>query len=218
MSCASLVVLLVVQALGHVQSAKGELTVFESRQAFLAAAPIEITQDFESFASPTHFSTAQVAFDEVIFSAIPTPTTWGIVNNVGLMRTNTLGTIAVVRHEIGFGEGRYVNAFGFTFLGGGSANGVPSRYDIAVREINGNATTLPLSLFADTYYFGFVSNRGIERISIAPVPIIDGVTTFWRYDDFSRSARFVVPEPNSAYLLSVGVASILICLKVSRNS
>jgi len=210
-----LLLLLVVQTLGYVQSATAALIVFNSRAAFVAAAPIEMTQDFESFASPTVFATPQVAFDEVAFRATPMPSTWLIDNSVGLMRTNTLGTLSIVRQEIGFGEGRYVNAFGFTFLGGGSTDGVAARYDIAILETDGSATTLPLSLFSGTYYFGFLSNTGIETISVNPVPS-NGGTILWRYDDFSRSSISAVPEPSTALLLLIGVALLLLCLSAHR--
>ena len=60
-----------------------------------------------------------------------------------MLPTNkTLGTLGIVRHEISFGEGRDVSAFGFTFLGGGATDGVPARYEIAIIEINGAATTV----------------------------------------------------------------------------
>lgn len=211
-----LLVLLVVQALGYVESATAGLTVFASRPAFLAAAPIETTQDFESFASPIRFDTPQVTFDEVTFSAIATASTWTIDNSAGLMRTNTLGTTDIVRQEIGFGEDRFVDAFGFTFLGGGSSNGVPARYDIAVLETDGSATTLSFALLADTYYFGFLSNTGIETISIDPVRNADGATIFWRYDDFSRSAISSVPEPSPTHLSLIGAIALFTYLSVQR--
>jgi PEP-CTERM motif-containing protein len=210
-----LLLLLVVQALGYIQSATAGLIVFDSKPAFLAAAPIETTQDFESFASPTLFAVPQVAFDQVVFSATPTPSIWIIDNSVGLMRTNTLGTAAIVRQEIGFGEGRYVNAFGFTFLGGGSTNGVAARYDIGIMETDGSATTLSLSLIAGTYYFGFLSNAGIGTISVDPVPA-NGGTVFWRYDDFSRSSISAVPEPSTPHLLLMGVVVLLACFSIQR--
>jgi len=187
----------------HIQSATAGLVVFDSKSAFLAAAPIKATEDFESFASPTLFPVPQVTFDAVTFTASPSPSPWVVDNSVGLLRTNTLGTLGVVREEISFGEGRDVIAFGFTFIGGGTTDGVPARYDIAVREIDGTATTIPLTLFPGTYYFGFLSDNGIDDLSIAPV-LSAGGEFFWRYDDFSRSSIAVVPEPTSVFLLSIG--------------
>ena len=75
-----LLLLLVLQALGYIQSATAGLIVFDSKPAFLAATPIETTQDFESFASPTLFAVPQVAFDQVVFSATPTPSDLALVS------------------------------------------------------------------------------------------------------------------------------------------
>jgi len=199
----------------HIQSATAGLIVFDSRAAFLAAAPIEATEDFESFASPTLFPTPQVTFVGVTFTATPSPSPWVVDNSVGLLRTNTLGTLGIVREEISFGEGRDVIAFGFTFIGGGTTNGVPARYDIAVLEIDGTATTVPLTLFPGTYYFGFLSDKGIEDLSIAPVPSAGG-EFLWRYDDFSRSSISVVPEPTPVFLLSIGAVLLFPFFSVQR--
>jgi hypothetical protein len=199
----------------HIQSATAGLMVFDSKSAFLATAPIETTEDFESFASPTLFPTPQVTFDGVTFSATPSPSPWVVDNSVGLLRTNTLGTLGIVRHEISFGEGRDVTAFGFTFLGGGTTNGVPARYDISVLEIDGIATTVPLTLFPGTYYFGFLSEKGIDDLSIAPVPSAGG-EFFWRYDDFSSSSISVVPEPTSLSLLSIGAVLLFHFFSVQK--
>jgi len=126
-----------------------------------------------------------------------------------------LGTLGIVREEISFGEGRNVTAFGFTFIGGGATDGVPARYDIAVLEIDGTATTIPLTLFAGTYYFGFLSDKGIDDLSIAPVPSAGG-EFFWRYDDFSRSTISVVPEPHSVSLLSMGAVLLFLFFSIQK--
>ena len=210
-----LLVFLVGQGLGYIQPASASLIVFSSRPVFLAAASIEVTQDFESFASPTPFFTPIVTFDAVTFSATPSPSAWFIDNSVGSVRTNTLGTSGIVRHEIGFGEDRFVNAFGFTFLGGGSVNGVAARYDITVSETDGSATTLALAPLAPVY-FGLVSNTGIETISVDPVSNTAGATIFWRYDDFSRSSISAVPEPSPAHLSLIGAIALLTYFAVQR--
>jgi len=153
----------------------------------------------------------------VTFSAAPSPSTWMIDNNVGSAQTNTLGTSDILRQEIGFGEDGFVNAFGFTFLGGGSSNGVPARYDVTVLETDGSATTLPFSLLARIYYFGFLSNTGIETISVDPVPNANGTTIFWRYEDFSRSSISAVPEPSSACLSLIGAIVFLMYFATQRR-
>ena len=208
----SALLLLIMLATEFIESAEATPIVFASKAAFSTAAPIEITQDFESLASPTVFPTPQVEFDGVIFSATPSPSVWVIDDSVGVLRSNTLGTLQIVGHEITFGQGGYVTAFGFTFLGGGSSNGVPARYEIGISEINGTATIMPLALFPGTYYFGFLSQTGIDALSVAPV-LSDGFAVFWRYDDFSRSSISAIPEPTSLSFLSIGAVMLVVSVR-----
>jgi hypothetical protein len=169
------------------------LTVFTDQAAFLAAATIESTEDFDGFASGG-LGSDTVVIDEIVY--VTDSGSWNILAN-GVSAPNGLIGSLIDDRSLAFGPGLETNAIGFhlkTIAG--------SSLDIVVDLVGGGSSTFPLALpFPSTEYRGFVAEEGIIGIRLQNTGSGNYVI-----DDVSRAA--IVPEPASALLLALGLAGL----------
>jgi hypothetical protein len=182
------------------------ISIYRNEPSFLAAAPIVSTETFDSY--PASTLNKKVTLDSVVYDGTlepnsnwPDPVVWSIesgLTDIPESKPNYLVFSAPGMHDISFGSGNSVNAFGFWILSFGI---VPAAHlEIVIQENVLNSTLIDVVDDSGTgrMYFGFQSSAGIRQITVRDFAS-DGSFVNWAYDNVSRSS--IVPEPSMlAYL------------------
>jgi hypothetical protein len=202
------------------ESASANLITFNSEADFLNNAPIVSTETFDDFPSHTGFFTPLVVIDQVVYDTdgpcfyqgAPNPC-WlvGIQLGFGAVSPpNDFGATfanAITEHRISFGAGNSVDAFGFWFLSGGGFP--PPHWEVVVHEIDGTDTIETLLFAADPRYRGFLSDVGINALTVRDFQGERDGAANWSYDNVSRSQVSSIPEPSSISLCIAGFPLVL---------
>jgi hypothetical protein len=198
-------------------SASANVITFNSEADFLNNAPIVSTETFDEFPSHTGFLTPQVVIDQVVydtdgpcfFEGRPNacwlvgihfgPSVVSPPNDFGATFAN-----GITEHRISFGAGNSVGAFGFWFLSG--AVFPPPHWEVVVHEIDGTDTVETLLFAADPRYLGFLSDVGINALTVRDFQGEPDGAANWSYDNVSRSQVSSIPEPSSILLCIAGLS------------
>jgi hypothetical protein len=209
--------LLIAAALPAVSSG---IQMFSSFSEFNAAATVVSTQTFEQFNPGLQFAQNAVTLGGVVYES---ESRLSIFGPPYLPGTNALISNEIVPSSMSFGAGRYVESFGFSFGGFTSFQGPVWR--IGVQETNAALSTFditPLPSYPWTQYFGFISDVGIESVSVRQILQSGGVN--WFYDDVSRGEIYggaalpddwtveaprAVPDTPSTAMLALALAALV---------
>ena len=167
--------------------AHASMMTYSNESTFLSAAPIASTEDFEGFPDGDfRFGSSTIDVDGVIYNNTiggdwSVSGAWG-----GISNSKSLGSTFGGHNEITFGTGACVKAFGFYFI---SKLGAQYPWEIEVFEKGGSSTLFEVkfALNEREQYYGFLSDIGIERITVRDYSG-DCCSTNWDYDNVSRSS------------------------------
>lgn len=187
-------------------SAQSALMVFDSESDFLATAPIVSTETFDGFATGGLTTEAEIVIDDVSYrlastfecAVIAMGPCWGITTFGAVSLPNTLrsGEVPWTDHVLSFGSNRFVEAFGFYYIGARDST-------ITINETDGNSSVIDLNQIAGSspaLYFGFQSDAGIRDIVVAGNLFAGSGFSF---DNVSRSQ--IVPIPAAVWLFGSGL-------------
>ena len=206
------------------------LEIYNSETNFFSASAIVSTETFDQFSTGTYISPT-MAIDGVLYqtpasswSFIGSPHTVVVSPPVALIARDSLDPAT-----LSFGQGRYVDAFGFWF--GSFTNYQSPLWSIDILETNGINTVVDITPQLWSQYFGFISSVGIESITVGLLPPFGGARggVNWWYDNVSRSdvlggttlpdvydcltypdPASSVPEPSTIFLLGLGLAGVAV--------
>lgn len=178
-------------AVGFCLSAPTEtqaVVIYNSESSFRSAAAIESTENFDAYTTDDGFVTPVIALDGVSYSTTScTNSCWDFEGSNYVSAPNSLVSNAIATNTLSFGSGRYVNALGF-WLSGLYKTSLPSLgWEIIVNEKNGSSTAIEISPGANSRYFGFTSESGIDSLVVRDNPRDSGAWNWW-YDDVARGA------------------------------
>ncbi|MDA8127818.1 MAG: PEP-CTERM sorting domain-containing protein [Betaproteobacteria bacterium] len=230
-------------AVGFCLSAPTEtqaVVIYNSESSFRSAAAIESTENFDAYTTDDGFVTPVIALDGVSYSTTScTNRCWGFgINHVS--PPMSLSSDSLASDTLSFGSGRYVNSLGFWWGGlSGWVGGSFLGWQIIVNEKNGSSTVIAIPQgSANTHYFGFTSESGIDNVVVRDNPLDSGATNWW-YDDVARGAIIggdpvtdsipvpspalggpdywigVVPEPGTYALFAAGL--LMLAFRVKRR-
>jgi hypothetical protein len=188
--------------LSFVTKCYATLIVFNSEGAFLSNAPTVSTETFSEFTQMTYLGSS-ISISSVNFTSISAGSfyagPWTLSNH------NYLCSTAIGVHDITFGQGQYVEAFGLFFNGN---FGSEFRYQVEVAETNGTISQFNIYMTSQVglYYFGVTSDIGISRIlfhnGVTPPQVPDIFSgASWNYYNFSRSA--ILGEPGTPVAIPI---------------
>lgn len=165
------------------------LAFYNTESLFLGAATIESNENFDAYTGNYGFITPVISLDAVSYSASScTNRCWTFDGN-NVSPSNSLISNDIANNTLSFGSGRYVTTLGF-WLGGlsGSAGDLFLGWEIVVNEKNGSSTVIGIPKGdANTRYFGFISESGIDSLLVRDNPLDGGASNWW-FDNVARGA------------------------------
>jgi hypothetical protein len=196
-------------------TAWASLIVTNDRAVFLSSNPIESTETFDGYSSPTWFPVGErtVTIDQVVYVDSQQDPAWALepVSNQHSAPNALLARLSLEDKVILFAVGGYVHAIGWSFIPMSSAPGEDARFRFVVQERDLTSTEVPWAGMS-MGFVGLSSNVGIRSILVHQERV-DGVRTNYAFDDVSRTR--VIPEPTAA--LSMGIGVLLFLLRGVHN-